>query len=212
MSKRKLTKKEILKIVKDTLLIILGNFVLAFGTAIFLTKLNIVAGGLSGIGIIFQYHFGQYVGGQLIDIVVFIFTWILWVIGLIFLGKDFALKTLISAIVYPLALSLFLRVPVFGTLSESICYYGLTVTDGVVEGSVPIGHLLLCGLFGGVFVGTGVALTFTGGGSTGGVDVIIALLGKYTPIKESVASFMIDAVIIVTAMIAIPNNIVPALA
>ena len=207
----KLTKAKRIKIISNLLIILLGNIILAFGTVIFLTKLNIVSGGLSGVGIILQYHFGKYFGGQVIDIAVFIFTWILWLVGFFLVGKEFALKTLASSIIYPFALALFLRAPVFNQISETICYYGITeFTDGVPN-LVPIGNLLLCGLFGGVFVGTGVALCFLGGGSTGGVDVLIALVSKYTPIKESIASFAIDGTIIIVSMFAIPNNAVPSL-
>ena len=208
---KKLTKDQKLRLVNSIICVILGNLLLAFGTAIFLTKLNIVSGGLSGIGIILQYHFGKFFGGQVIDIVVLILTWLLWAVGFIFVGKEFALKTLASSIIYPFALALFLRVPVFIELSEMICYYGITdFTDGVPN-LVPIGNLLLCGLFGGVFVGAGVAFCFLGGGSTGGVDVLIALIAKYTPIKESVISFAIDGSIIVLSMFLIPGNIVPSL-
>ena len=63
-----------------------------------------------------------------------------------------------------------------------------------------MGNYILCGLFGGVFVGGGVALTFLGGGSTGGVDVIQVLLYKYFKVKESVSSFAIDAVVIIIGM------------
>lgn len=208
---KNLTKEAKLRFVNSIIFVILGNFLLAFGTATFLTKLNIVSGGLSGIGIILQYHFAQYFGGQVIDIAVLILTWLLWVVGFIFVGKEFALKTLASSIIYPLALALFLRVPVFINISEMVCYYGIEeFTDGIPN-LVPIGNLLLCGLFGGVFVGAGVAFCFMGGGSTGGVDVIIALAAKYTPVKESVTSFLIDGLIIVLSMFLIPGNIVPSL-
>ena len=207
-----LSKREKQIIVNNMFYILIGNFLLAFGTAIFLTTLGIVAGGLSGIGIIIQHYAGE---EQMIDIFVMGTTWALWVVGLIFLGKDFALKTLGSAIIYPLALILFMRVDCFKEFSEKIAYYGVTATDIISiksgELSKPIGNLLVCGSFGGVFVGAGVALNFKGGGSSGGVDVIIALLSKYVGLKESISSFLIDGSIILVAMFAIPDNVVPAL-
>ena len=213
MSKFKITKQQFVKHLFKTLIIIFGNILLAFGTATFLTNLNIVAGGLSGIGIIIQYFFGASAyGGQIIDIVVFIFTWLLWIIGLIFLGKEFAIKTLIAAIVYPLALSFFLRIDVFQKFADMISYWGMSYEgDTPALTDVPVGNILICGLFGGVFVGGGVALSFMGGGSSGGIDVIIAILEKYTPLKASVISFILDASIIVVGMFVIPNNIIPGL-
>ena len=211
MTKLKFTKRDVYRFINSMIYMLIGNFIVAFGTAIFLTKLNIVSGGLGGVGIILQNHLAKYFGGQVIDIAVFILSWILWVVGLIFIGKEFAFKTLASTIIYPLALALFLRVPAFVNLAEMICFYGLEVVDGVPQGAVPIGNLLLCGLFGGVFVGSGVAFTFIGGGSTGGTDVIIALVAKFTPIRESIVSFIIDGIIIIFSMIFIKDNVVPSL-
>ena len=193
---------------KNLFQIIFGCICLAFGTAIFLTTLNIVAGGLSGIAIIIQFFIGdKFFGGQSIDIFVFVLTWALWILGLLLVGKKFAIKTLVASIVYPLALSLFLRVPAFIQLADMIAYYGMETK----EAAVPIGNLLICGIFGGVFIGLGVALNFSGGGSTGGVDVFIAILHKYFGVRESVASFVIDASIILCGMFVIPSNIVPSL-
>lgn len=195
-------------LIKNTFLILFGTIALAFGTAIFLTKLNIVSGGLAGIAIIIQFFFGsKFAGGQIIDIVVFIFTWLFFFLGLFTLGKEFALKTLLSSIIYPLALSLFLRVPKFIELSETIAYYGMSSPTDVV----PIGNIILCGIFGGVFIGLGVALNFSGGGSSGGVDIIVALISKYTNIKESVISFVVDSSVIFCGMFIIPGNLVPCL-
>ena len=67
-----------------------------------------------------------------------------------------------------------------------------------------------CGIFGGVFIGLGVAMNFAGGGSSGGVDVLIAIAHKYLGVKESIASFVIDSSIIICGMFIIPKNIVPS--
>ena len=211
MSKFRLQKPSKLQVysaICNNFLVLIGSFLLAFGTATFFTNLNIVAGGLSGIGIIVQSFIGEYgPGGQIIDIVVIVCTWLLWLVGLIFIGKDFAFKTLVSSIVYPLALALFLRVDFFQQFSRDICFYGITDFSA----PTPIGNLLLCGLFGGVFVGGGVALTFLGGGSSGGVDVIIVLVSKRTPLRESIVSFLIDGTIILVGMFVIKDNVIPGL-
>ena len=54
-------------------------------------------------------------------------------------------------------------------------------------------------------------MNFKGGGSTGGVDVIIAIFNKYLGVKESIMSLAIDGSIIVCGMFLIPGNIVPSL-
>ena len=179
------------------LLVILGSAILAYGTAIFLTKLEIVAGGLSGVAIIIQHFIGG--GDQYIDIIVAAASVVLFFIGLFFVGKEFALKTLVSTIAYPAFLTLFLRVEYFHQVA------------GLVSGDGSVGYILVCGIFAGVFVGAGVGLTFLGGGSTGGVDIIIVILAKHTKLNESISSFVTDASIILLSIILIPGNIVNSL-
>ena len=65
---------------------------------------------------------------------------------------------------------------------------------------------LLAGIFGGIFVGAGVAITFKGHGSTGGFDILCAIIAKYTRIKESVSSLTIDSTIVVIGIICLWNK------
>ena len=178
-------------------LVILGSALLAFGTAIFLTKLEIVSGGVTGIAIIIQHFIKE--AGQYIDLMVFGMNAIFFLIGLFFIGKTFALRTLISTIAYPLFLALFLRVPYFQNIST------------LVAGDGSSGYIIICAVFAGVFVGAGVALTFLGGGSTGGVDILVIIFSKKLRAKESVISFAVDATIIIFSMILIKENVVNSL-
>ena len=198
---RTMTKKKVLKQILNYFLVLLGTFLLAFGSVIFLEKSNLVAGGVSGIAIITQ-HIARTATGNaellIYDYVIYGLMVVFWVIGLIFLGKDFALKTLLSTLAYMGLTTLFLRVPFFIDLAINFAGEGLA------------GNLILCGIFGGVFIGAGVAITFLGGGSTGGVDVFQLILSKYTRIKESISSFIIDAVVIVVGM-CVMQQWIPAL-
>ena len=187
----KMDKSKALRELSNYIAVILGTFLLAFGSVIFLERSNLVAGGVSGIAIIVQSLVRSGTGNATLliyDYVVYGLMIILWLIGLIFLGKDFALKTLLSSAVYIGLTALFFRVPFFNELA--ITFAG----DG------GAGNLILCGIFGGVFIGAGVAITFLGGGSTGGVDVLQLLISKYTGIKESISSFLIDGIVIVVGM------------
>ena len=57
-------------------------------------------------------------------------------------------------------------------------------------------------LFGGVFIGFGCAISYIGGGSTGGVDVIALSLSKYIKrAKSSTMIFIVDATIIILGFI-----------
>jgi len=188
------------QVIYHVTLVILGCVLLGFSTAIFLTKNYIVSGGLSGIGMIFQFYLGQG-SSQYIDIVVWAFQIGFWILSIFTLGKKFALQTLIATIFFPASLTLFLRVPCFQVIIDK------------VSGDGSIGYLLLCALFGGVLNGIGLSLTFLGKGSTGGVDVLIFILKKYLKIRVSVSSFIIDTAIIVAGIFALsfPNYLVNCL-
>lgn len=177
-------KKLVLKQTSNYIAVILGTFLLAFGSVIFLTKAELVAGGISGIAIIIQH----FVDVQIYDYLVAGLTVFFWLLGLIFVGKDFALKTALSSALYIGFTFLFKRVVFFDELAITFA------------GEQAAGNLILCGIFGGVFIGGGVAITFLGGGSTGGVDVVQVLLSKYAGIKESISSFIIDGLVIVAGM------------
>lgn len=177
-------KKLVLKQTSNYIAVILGTFLLAFGSVIFLTKAELVAGGISGIAIIIQH----FVDVQIYDYLVAGLTVFFWLLGLIFVGKDFALKTALSSALYIGFTFLFKRVAFFDELAITFA------------GEQAAGNLILCGIFGGVFIGGGVAITFLGGGSTGGVDVVQVLLSKYAGIKESISSFIIDGLVIVAGM------------
>lgn len=183
----KLSKQNIQSI-KRNIFIILGSLILGVGCGLFLVPYNIVSGGVTGIGIILSNAVPAWAGQA--EVIVTIVTWGFFFLGLIFLGIKFAVKTLIATIVYPLAL-------ILGTfLYEQVP--GLSL--GAIENIDGI-HTLLAGLFGGLFVGAGVALTFLGGGSTGGVDVLTLIVQKYTNIKTSYVTFIIDASIILISHI-----------
>ena len=103
----KINKYDPRAFLKNLSLVVLGTLILSFGTAIFLLPFNLVTGGVSGIALVISNLVS--IKWLSIDLTVTILTWILFLLGLAVLGKNFALKTLVSTIVYPLGVSLFLR-------------------------------------------------------------------------------------------------------
>lgn len=190
------TKMDWFKLICRTILVIIGTIVVAIGNIAFLVPLDINAGGLSGIGIIARYFADPSFKTIIYNIIVTGVSIILWLVGLLFIGKDFAIKTLVATIVFPAANWILTTVP---GISTSIANFGELIKT---SGNGPTaGNYLLAGLFGGVFVGTGVSITFVGGGSTGGVDVITFLFEKYLKIKQSIASFLVDGTIVVLGLL-----------
>jgi len=191
------TKKEWSKLLLKTFIVIIGTILVAFGNVAFLVPLDINAGGLSGIAIIARVFVQNEANKVLVyNLIISIASVILWLIGLFFVGKDFAIKTLVATIVFPAANWLFTACP---GISDSIIKFGNLVKEGA--GGPTAGNFLIASVFGGFFVGFGVAVTFIGGGSTGGVDVITFLFEKYLRIKQSIASFLVDGSIIVIGLI-----------
>ncbi len=186
---------------KNIALTVLGTLVLAFGTAVFILPMNIVGGGVSGIAIILEkllpFDFIN------INMIVFILTWLLFFVGLFVLGRDFAVKTLLSSIIYPAAVSLFLRLNDPGVLGGFFYLSGYGHRDLV---------LILAASVGGVFVGLGCALTFMGGGSTGGVDIIAFSVCKLLPrLKSPTVIFFIDALTVLLGMLVMRDLVISLL-
>ena len=203
------SKNELLMQLKNLALVILGTVVLGFGCAIFVVPFNLVTGGVTGISIIIKAAFEDLfcnlfgIAELRTEIIIAVVTWALFFLGLICLGWDFAVKTLASTIVYPVAISLF----------------SLLVDENVLNGVFHLGTsqhsdiaLIISALFGGLCVGTGCALTFLGGGSTGGVDIIAFIICKiFKKWKSSTVIFIIDATTVVLGLFVIKDLIVTLL-
>ena len=177
-----------LTLFKNIFLIIFGTLLLAFGTAVFIIPMNIVTGGVSSIAIILNATLPFLT----VDLLITVITWVLFFAGLFILGRSFALKTLLSSIVYPPAIALFLK------LCDPNVLEGFFYLEGSPHGELS---LIVAAAAGGFFVGAGCALTFIGGGSTGGTDIIAFVLCKiFKKIKSPVLIFIIDAATIVLGM------------
>ena len=191
-----LSKQSIYTYIKNIIMVILGTAVLAFGTAVFIVPFDLVTGGVSGLAIVLEKTIPFSIS---IDFYITALTWILFFLGLIFLGRAFAINTLISTVFYPVLFSLFYN------LVENEAFGGLFVLQNSSYGEVAV---LLAAVFGGAFVGAGCAITFVAGGSTGGVDILAFLICKmFKRIKSSHVIFFVDAAIVICGVFII-NDLV----
>lgn len=203
MSKLSLKIKEklnsdTLKFLKNTGLVILGTFILAVAVELFILPAKLNTGGVSGIAMCFEYA-GLTNDIFTTEVIISLLTWGLFIVGVIFLGWKFSVKTLVSTIFYPIFI-FFLEwlVGEFDWL--------LIINSPTLIGRDAVAQLM-CSIFGGACVGAGIAVTFLGGGSSGGVDVITFILCKYfKKLKSSVSIFVIDASIIIAGVIAHPQH------
>lgn len=199
-------KKSVVRMLKNFAYVLLGTFVLAFGTGLFIIPFELVTGGVSGLGIILHRLFEgvPYLEDLSISFYASLVNWILFFMGLIFLGRQFAMKTLVSTVVYPFALSI------------AVALSGSDVLGGFFNLASYTEHheigIIIATVFGGASIGAGCALTFLGGGSTGGVDIISLTICKYVRrAKGSVLIFLCDTLIIVAGMFAINNLVISLL-
>lgn len=154
----------------DILIIIFGNFLYAAGVVFFIMPAGLITGGTTGIAMSVNHFIGLPV-----PYFVFGFNVIMFLLGLIVLGRKFAFTTLISTFCYPVAL---------GVLQKIAGEY--IVTDDI----------FLCTLFGGICIGASIALVIRAGASTGGMDIPPLILNKYMHIPVSVSLYIADCVIL----------------
>ena len=174
MGKLKLTKETLMKEAGSLGLIVLGNFILSLGVMMFISPMDFVSGGATGLGLLFEKMFGLK-----LSIGVGILNVIMFVIGFFVLGKRFAATTLLSTFLYPGFLAIMEGIPALATLN----------TDPIVAA-----------VFGGVCIGVGVGLVIRMGSSTGGMDIPPIILQKYTGIAVAISMNAMDLIIMCTQM------------
>lgn len=150
--------------------IILGNILLAFAINTLLLEHNIIAGGVSGIGIVMNHYLGLSVSN-----VVGMINIVLFVIGFLFLGKQFAMTSLISTFLFPVLLEFFDQTPIFHQYLQD--------------------SLLAC-LIAGFLIGVGIGLILKSNASTGGIDILAILLNKKLNIPVALVLNGIDLIVL----------------
>ena len=155
--------------IKDLILVLLGNLIIACEVAFIVLPNDLLDGGVAGLSVALQPLIP-------IDPVWMIngLTIGLFLLGLIFLGKAFALKTVVSAIAYP----------VFVTLLSSVAAQFPESTFVLPD--------YLAAVYAGVLAGFGLGLAFRANASTGGMDIPALILRKYAKIPSGQAVMIID--------------------
>ena len=199
--KFKLDKTQLIAQAKNIILVMLGTVILAFGVGVFIVPFNLVSGGMPSMAIILNELIP--IEFLTVDIYMTVLTWALFFVGLFALGKNFAMKTLLSTILYPPLSSLFLR------LVSADAFGGFFNLSGSEHASIAI---LVAAIFGGAAVGAGCAITFLGGGSTGGVDIIALSISKrFKRIKSSHVLFLTDTALVILGMFIIGDFVISLL-
>lgn len=158
--------------VKKILMIEIGTFIFTLGIGMFILPGKILTGGVAGITALLTNYINISE-----DIMTIILNIILFVLGSVFLGKDFFVNTFVFSISYPFM----------------ILFVSRVLPSYEVE---PI----LASIYGGIIGGIGVGMMFRNGGSSGGTDAIALIVEKYFGIKVSRVMMVMDAITVVAGM------------
>lgn len=196
------------KICKEVAIVFFGNLLLAFaisfcfinykgsyfyaidsesGKISSITFNGILNGGTSGFSLILRNLFFMNVENStmIVENIITITTVILFFVGFLFLGKKFAMHTLLSTILCPLF----------------IYFFKLSLFDGV-HAQFNLFDPVICSIIGGLIMGVGCGIIYKIGGSTGGFDVPGMIINKYTRIKLSVIFLFQDGLLVILAFLA----------
>ena len=147
---------------------ILGAFIMAIGTSLFLLPNKLSSGGFSGIATITYYIFSLPMGT-----VILILNIPLFAIALFKMGKKFLLKAVAGTVSLSLFINYFNQ---FGALTND---------------------RLLGSIYGGIIIGIGAAIILRADGSTGGTELLTNIISKHKPgLKTSNLIVIIDTVIV----------------
>ena len=91
----------VVKFLRDSILVIIGNAVLAFGYAVFAIPSNLIVGGATGLSLI-----GEHFLSINYSTIVFVINMLMLVLGYFVLGKKFAAGTVLSSFLFPFFLAL----------------------------------------------------------------------------------------------------------
>lgn len=186
-----------MRFLRDLLFMFFGVVAYTFGWTAFILSQDVTSGGLAGITTIIQIatNIPATIPYNIINAG-------LLVISLIFLGWRFSLKTVIGVgmlvIAIPIGQALF--TPTF-TPDQLEVYKNI---PAIFREIVPnVGPLLkeepfVALILGSILCGLGLGFVFSVNGSTGGTDVIVAIINKYKNISLGRAMIMVDTCIIVT--------------
>ncbi|GJN64729.1 YitT family protein [Faecalibacterium gallinarum] len=160
--------------------ILLGNILFALTLKLFVMPSGLIMGGATGVALAVNRAFGLSVSGVLL-----VFNVSMLILGWLVLGRTFAISTLASTFLSPVALEFWERL-----LGDYV------LTD----------DLLLCTVFAGLGIGVSLGMVIRAGASTGGMDIPPLVLNKLCRLPVSVSMFFFDLLILLTQAMSTPAD------
>lgn len=167
--------------------ILIGTFILSLGFVLFINPYKIVPGGVYGISIVIHHStkglFSLFPDGTPIGLVSACLDTILTIIGTKILGPRFGFKT------------------VLGFISTAIFMDVLTAFIGEDDPLGLANDLLLASVFGATIIGFGLSIVFKSKATSGGSDIIAAIIAKYTHLPIGQLLIYVDSGIALLGLI-----------
>lgn len=157
--------------IKDYFFIIFGSFCYALSWQGFLITNELTTGAVTGLASIIYYAFGT----PPIDVTYAVVNVILLIFALKILGVKFCIRT------------------IFGVF---FCWLFLHVLPLWIPDGLTKGDTFMASVIGGILCGVGLGVVFTANGSTGGTDIIAAMVNKYRNVSFGKMLLYIDIIII----------------
>ena len=160
----------------------IGCLIAACSINLFVVPSHLLTGGVAGISMIIYYLFELPIGIQ-----TFIYNIPLLIASYKILGKSYTIDVII------------------GTGIFSFCIDATRFLNAYA----PVNDVMLASIFGGVFNGIGYGIVFRMNGSTGGFDIVGAIVRKLYSLNMGAAIFAFNCLIVTTA--AFLFGVVPAM-
>lgn len=154
--------------IRSVIQMLFGNALAAIAFGSIIIPRGFASGGTTGLAMILADMIPLS-----LPVIVMMVNVVLFLIGLVLVGKAFAMKTIVCMFSFPYLLSFFQRFYLFPSLDP-----------------------VLAAIMAGVLLGTGTLLILHAGGSTGGFDVIGMILQEKRGIPAWVVLYGADALLI----------------
>ena len=166
-------QRQLKQMAKDYVFIFVGICLYSVGYCAFLLPEKIVMGGVTGISTLFYYSLGWNPA-----IMLWVINVLLLAIAFRFISMEFTIRTIVGVTL--LSLTIGVMQPIF------------EANPVITAGEDKFMHVLIAGLLG----GAGLGLAFVHNGSTGGTDIVVALISKFSRMSLGRALQVTDICII----------------
>ncbi len=193
---KKPTRRQVLRLVLNSLIIVFGNAVAAAASAFFIAPNKFVMGGTTGLGIFVSNvltkftDFSETATEWARNIAVYAVNISLFILGAILLGKKLVVTTLAGTLLYPSFLSLFTLV-------------NRAYLDSHGGNAIASDDPMLAAFMGALLFGFGVGIVIRVGASTGGTDIPALIFHKFFATPVSVTLWICDFTIVALNFIAV---------